>query len=452
SAEMQTLGYLLGIPHPTGYPVYIWLAKIFTYLPFGDIAYRVNLLSAVCSSIAIGLLYLIGVLALPAVLDRQIRRISAVGGALAVAHSYTLWSQSIIAEVYGLNAMLCALVAFLVLLWGRTRLIHLLYWAAAIWALGLGNHRSVAAMLPAIGIYLISMRSQEFTPGRITRIAAALVAAIALDMFLFYLLWGTHAPFDQFHRNVLTAADLFQKTPAELEGFWPSFWFVSTGQQASSMMFSADTAWQIQQLVLFPFRIIGEFFTPCAVLILIGFFVAWKEWRIQLFFFLWFSAQLFMNLNYSTWGIVVFYITIYLICGIWLAYGLAAVLHAFTQFLPFGVRSFASVCLIALICLLSPLTTRWLVPVLYGHPTGQSILASIGKRPTLKHQTQFLMQGRKIVDHLPANALVFGEWANQYQIEYVARVERNNHALDYYETIPYAPIKGRLSKYRLQLI
>ena len=38
---------MLGVTHPTGYPTYLLLAHLFTYLPFGDSAYRVSLASAV---------------------------------------------------------------------------------------------------------------------------------------------------------------------------------------------------------------------------------------------------------------------------------------------------------------------------------------------------------------------------------------------------------------------
>ena len=43
SAEFQTIAYTLGIGHPTGYPVYILLANLFTFLPVADIAYRVKM-------------------------------------------------------------------------------------------------------------------------------------------------------------------------------------------------------------------------------------------------------------------------------------------------------------------------------------------------------------------------------------------------------------------------
>ena len=45
--EYAATAYGLVIPHPPGNPLYVVLGKLFTFLPFGDIAYRVNLMSAV---------------------------------------------------------------------------------------------------------------------------------------------------------------------------------------------------------------------------------------------------------------------------------------------------------------------------------------------------------------------------------------------------------------------
>ena len=38
--------YFLGIGHPPGYPLFMLVGKLFTYLPFGSVAYRVHLVSA----------------------------------------------------------------------------------------------------------------------------------------------------------------------------------------------------------------------------------------------------------------------------------------------------------------------------------------------------------------------------------------------------------------------
>ena len=49
-AKFQYIAQVWGIPHTTGYPLYIPLTRLFSLLPFGDVAYRVNLLSAVCAA------------------------------------------------------------------------------------------------------------------------------------------------------------------------------------------------------------------------------------------------------------------------------------------------------------------------------------------------------------------------------------------------------------------
>jgi len=50
--ELATIPYVLGLAHSTGYPLYTWLGKLFTYLPIGDVAHRINLMSAVLVPLA----------------------------------------------------------------------------------------------------------------------------------------------------------------------------------------------------------------------------------------------------------------------------------------------------------------------------------------------------------------------------------------------------------------
>ena len=46
AAEFQAVAFQLGIAHPAGSPLYALVAKVFTFLPFGSIAFKVNLVSA----------------------------------------------------------------------------------------------------------------------------------------------------------------------------------------------------------------------------------------------------------------------------------------------------------------------------------------------------------------------------------------------------------------------
>src|ERR687898_3581923 len=60
SPMLQAEVSVLGVGHPTGYPTYMMLTHLFTYLPFGDQAYRVNLASALYAALAVFVVYLAG--------------------------------------------------------------------------------------------------------------------------------------------------------------------------------------------------------------------------------------------------------------------------------------------------------------------------------------------------------------------------------------------------------
>jgi hypothetical protein len=58
AALYQFTPHILGVTYPTGFPLYILLGKLWIMLfPFGEIAWRMNLLSALCSAAALPLLY-----------------------------------------------------------------------------------------------------------------------------------------------------------------------------------------------------------------------------------------------------------------------------------------------------------------------------------------------------------------------------------------------------------
>ncbi len=109
SAEFQMAAPLLGVPHPTTYPLYILLGKLATLvIPFGDQAWRVTIVSAVCAALAVALFY--------AVLRRLTTSAPALVGALALGLAPGLWNAATMAEVYALMmallvALLCVIVA-----------------------------------------------------------------------------------------------------------------------------------------------------------------------------------------------------------------------------------------------------------------------------------------------------------------------------------------------------
>ena len=101
SLEFQLVGYKLAIAHPTGYPLYTLLLKLFTLLPMGEVAGRANLSSAVFAALAVALVFRIALKLTGTVLP-------SLAAAAALAVSPVFWSQAVIAEVYALNAALIA--------------------------------------------------------------------------------------------------------------------------------------------------------------------------------------------------------------------------------------------------------------------------------------------------------------------------------------------------------
>src|SRR5262245_10714223 len=99
SLELQLVAFQPGIAHPTGYPLYTLLGKLFTFLPVGDVAYRVNLFAAVAAGLAVGAWYLAiqEALAYGSPAPLPARHLPAMIGALALGFTTTFWSQGTIA-------------------------------------------------------------------------------------------------------------------------------------------------------------------------------------------------------------------------------------------------------------------------------------------------------------------------------------------------------------------
>jgi hypothetical protein len=156
-AKFQYIAQVWGIPHTTGYPLYIPLTRLFSLLPFGDVAYRVNLLSAVCAAAAAGCLVFVAAQVtrdrLPALGPEA--QVGAAVAALMLAFSPIFWSQAVVAEVYALNALFVALCLGLLLRWRQTGRPAALYAFLLVYGLSFSHHLSMILLLPAF-LFLIA--------------------------------------------------------------------------------------------------------------------------------------------------------------------------------------------------------------------------------------------------------------------------------------------------------
>lgn len=164
--EFITTAYTLGIPHPPGAPFYTLLGRIFSMLPFGEIAFRVNLLSAATGIATVVLIYLCTVRLISTWLDREntIQQVAIlVGGvvaSLSTAFSFSFWNNAIEAEVYGLSMCITMLAVWVALRWDDAHKDHnsdrLLLFIAYLFGLGAGVHLQCLLTIPGILILLFT--------------------------------------------------------------------------------------------------------------------------------------------------------------------------------------------------------------------------------------------------------------------------------------------------------
>ncbi len=159
--DLITAAYTLGVPHPPGYPTYCLLGWLFAHLPLRDVAWRLNLMSAVGAALAALGLY-------AAVLEWQGQEggkdavAAGLGAAWGLAFVPVLWSQALIAEVYAVNAAFVALVLWLALRVRRASAPCVALGLA--WGLSLGVHLTGVALLPVVVWALVAGRRGRSFP------------------------------------------------------------------------------------------------------------------------------------------------------------------------------------------------------------------------------------------------------------------------------------------------
>jgi hypothetical protein len=167
--------YFLGIEHPPGFPLYTLLGKLFTLLPFGSVAYRVHLMSALFGALTCGLLWI-------CVRTLIEGRLPAYVAALGLGLSPVFWSQSLIADVYTFNTFFFLVLVLLGLRAsppsaGSPGNPRLLPWMALLFGLSLSNHWPLMLLVaPAFVVLLWPLR------GELLRRAGLLFWLVVLGM------------------------------------------------------------------------------------------------------------------------------------------------------------------------------------------------------------------------------------------------------------------------------
>lgn len=230
SGELITAAYTLGVAHPPGYPLWCLLAKLFTFIPVGTIAGRVNFMSAFFSALAVLIVCLI-------IIKLTKNRLAGLAGALLLAFSSEFWEQSVIAEVYGLNSFLVVLAVFLLLLWYEQRRPLALLAFALVFGLGLCNHNTMMLLGPVFLAFVLFIEPRFWFRWKLY-FACTLTAVVCLGIYAYLPIrsvanppvdWGNPESWSAFRDHVTRAQYSFatKENPRSFGRFLGQLWAFS---------------------------------------------------------------------------------------------------------------------------------------------------------------------------------------------------------------------------------
>ncbi|MCX6832752.1 MAG: DUF2723 domain-containing protein, partial [candidate division Zixibacteria bacterium] len=278
--------------HPTGYPLYTLIGRLFTLLPLELIRTQI-LLGTLCTTAAVVIISLIshglrhdntdpadksvGAQRAVPVLSQSLLWIF-LGLLLAV--SPLLWAQGVTNEVYSLHLVFLSLLLFVIFQPYSDRNLIL---GGYLMGLSFGNHLSTILIVPTVIVYLIVNRRAVFRTPKI--IGSATAAGFFAASVYFYLPirssldptfnWGQPSTWENFVRQV-------------------------SGWQYQVWMFSRGFAELGQQLLKFAQILYAQFPLPFWLLIVAGLYYGIKTRRtFSIYLLLLLLCNLIYSLNFS---------------------------------------------------------------------------------------------------------------------------------------------------------
>ncbi len=379
TGELAAVCVTLGIAHPTGYPLFTLLGRLWSMLaPGGDEIAMLNRLASVWTALGVGVLVLVFLEILGRTFGRElrrplVRRLVALSAALCVGLSSTVWAQSTALEVYSLHLFLISLVLFSFLR-ALSAPDSLRWLAFAAFALGMSfaNHMTTVLLAPGF-IILYAMTVRPWRNGVRSALRVTPFFVLGLSLYLYLPVRSSSAPaMDWGH-------------PATVERL---LWHVS-GKQYRVWMFSGADV-MMRQFARYVSEFTGEFHWILLPLLLIGVVtLIARDRRTGLCLALVWATTLAYATNYDIFDIESYFLLAIIAVGCVLVIGMARVV----QWTQRGTPAVQTVALALLIAL--PV-----VPYLLNRERVDESRNRIAEEFTMD-----------VLQHLPPNAVVFSsQW------------------------------------------
>ncbi len=253
--------YFNGISHPPGYPLYTLLAHLVTMLPGTSVAVKVHALSALFGALTCSCVYLLAYQMIN-------NRVAASMAGLAFGWSEVFWSQSIIAEVYSLNAFLFFLMLTLMMQIRRApgQAVWLSRNIALCFGLGLSNHWPLFVLSSPLVIAML----WPWDRSRIILFIKAIpFLLVGLLPYLWMVIRSQMDPVISFYGPINSLYKL---------------WFVISRAGYADVDTSSTATWidKYDFAVYFFRQFISQYGLPGMVLVITGFVSQWRQWPLSL--------------------------------------------------------------------------------------------------------------------------------------------------------------------------
>jgi len=140
---------------PTGYPTFSLFGKLITYLPVGDLAYRLNLFSAIFGALTILFLFLS--------INKLVKNeLISLASSLVFAFVFPFWNVANRLEFDTLNSFFIILLIFSVIIYNENKNRKYLYFFFFCLGLSLTNHPIALFVVPAMLLYVIIANPKIF--------------------------------------------------------------------------------------------------------------------------------------------------------------------------------------------------------------------------------------------------------------------------------------------------
>lgn len=310
SAELTVAAATAGLTRSTGYPLYLMLGHLWSYIPIGDVGYRLNLFSAFHGALTIMLS------------ERILRHLGVESwptfGALGLlACGIYFWSLSLIAEVYTLHTALMALMMLLILRWSAYPSTQRLVLVGLVTGLSMGHHAATVLLLPGAIFYVLATAPRMALRWR-TMVYVVSAFAIGLSVYLYLpLRYAANPSFN--YAGFYDSSGVFEPINLHtIQGLW---WLIS-GQAFVSHMLVYGQLDLWRELTQFGTYVWQSCFAVGVGPALVGLVVlARHNWRLCTMFGLMFIVHAAFYLGYRVIDKETMFLPTFLIWAIWLGVG-----------------------------------------------------------------------------------------------------------------------------------